>query len=175
MDLELIKNRILIKYPFYEGIIARVKFIEDDTCYDYNGNPTAGTDGKSIYYHKEFMNSLDEDEQLFIITHEISHIAKDHIRRGEKKDPEVWNVAADAIINISLVHEGLKMVDGAIYIENAMQYDVETLYEELIKNKNNLPKCNNHNIWNRKYNQDKSSKEMDKVLENEIEKISKLS
>lgn len=120
------------------------------------------------------MNSLDEEEQLFVMAHEIYHIANDHIKRGESKDPEVWNVATDSVTNRNLVRDGLKMPKDCIYREDAMMYDAETLYEELIEKKNQLPKCNNHNIWKRKPNKGSSNEEIDQELEQEIEKIVKI-
>ena len=51
-NLEEIKRKMLVKYPFFGSIIANVSFKET------KGINTAATDGKVIIYNQEFMNSL---------------------------------------------------------------------------------------------------------------------
>lgn len=86
-DIESIKRKMLVKYPFFGSVVANV---------DYKGNtniPTAGTDGETIYYNPNFLEKLSVEEQTFIFAHEICHIAFNHILRSEGKDPAIWNTA----------------------------------------------------------------------------------
>ena len=128
-DIETIKRKMLVKYPFFGSVVANV---------DYRANtniPTAGTDGKVVHYNPEFLEKLSIDEQTFIFAHEVCHIAFNHILRSEGKDPSVWNTATDAVINAFLKRDGLKMVEGGVDMADAINYDAEQLYEKLLKEK----------------------------------------
>lgn len=128
-DIESIKRKMLVKYPFFGSVVANV---------DYRANknvPTAGTDGKVIHYNPEFLEKLSVEEQTFIFAHEVCHIAFNHILRSEGKDPTVWNTATDAVINAFLKRDGLKMVEGGADMADAINYDAEQLYEKLLKEK----------------------------------------
>ena len=128
-DIESIKRKMLVKYPFFGSVVANV---------DYRANtniPTAGTDGKVVHYNPEFLENLSIDEQTFIFAHEICHIAFNHILRSEGKDPVIWNTATDAVINAFLKRDGLKMVEGGVDMADAINYDAEQLYEKLLQEK----------------------------------------
>lgn len=128
-DIETVKRKMLVKYPFFGSVVANV---------DYRANknvPTAGTDGKEVHYNPEFLEKLSIDEQTFIFAHEICHIAFNHILRSEGKDPAIWNTATDAVINAFLKRDGLKMVEGGVDMADAINYDAEQLYEKLLQEK----------------------------------------
>ncbi|MBP5684481.1 MAG: hypothetical protein J6X02_04410 [Bacilli bacterium] len=128
-DLLKIKNKLLVKYPFFGTIITNV------TYNPHNSIDTAGTDGYDIYYKEEFMNGLSEEEQVFILAHEISHIAFNHISRAEGKDMQIWNIVTDAVINAFLENDGLPIPEIAINIPWAKDYNAEELYEVFYKNR----------------------------------------
>ena len=65
MDLEAIKRMLLVKYPAFSGIVLNTQFIEREEVI------TAATDGDVVYYSTNFMNKLNNDEQLFVFAHEI--------------------------------------------------------------------------------------------------------
>ena len=128
-DIEALKRKMLVKYPFFGSVVAGVSYkaIQDI--------PTAGTDGETIYYNNEFLEKLSVDEQTFIFAHEVCHIAFNHILRSEGKNQELWNIATDGVINQFLKRDGLKMVAGGVDIAEAINYDAEELYEKLLKEK----------------------------------------
>ncbi len=128
-DIESIKRKMLVKYPFFGSVVANVNYKENREI------QTAGTDGQIIYYNPEFLGKLKSDEQAFIFAHEVCHIAFDHIRRSEGKDPRVWNIATDGVINQFLKRDGMKLIKGCIDISDAINYDAEQLYEKLLKEK----------------------------------------
>lgn len=128
-DIEAIKRKMLVKYPFFGSVVANVEYKENKNV------PTAGTDGKIIYYNPEFLEKLSTPEQTFIFAHEVCHIAFNHIFRSEGKDSYVWNIATDAVINAFLKRDGLHIVEGAVDMKDAINYDAEQLYEKLLKEK----------------------------------------
>ncbi len=102
-DIAALKRKMLVKYPFFGSVVASVGYKENKDI------PTAGTDGETIYYNPEYLESLSVEEQTFVFAHEVCHIAFNHILRSEGKDPELWNIATDGVINQFLKRDGLKM------------------------------------------------------------------
>lgn len=131
-DIAALKRKMIVKYPFFGSVVANVDYKENKDI------PTAGTDGKTIYYNPEYLESLSVDEQTFVFVHEVCHIAFNHILRSEGKDQELWNIATDGVVNQFLKRDGLKIPKGGIDIAEAINYDVEQLYEKLLQeNKQN--------------------------------------
>lgn len=128
-DIAALKRKMLVKYPFFGSVVASVGYKENKDI------PTAGTDGETIYYNPKYLESLSVEEQTFIFAHEVCHIAFNHILRSEGKDPELWNIATDGVINQFLKRDGLKMVPGGVDMAEAINYDAEQLYEKLLQEK----------------------------------------
>lgn len=128
-DIAALKRKMLVKYPFFGSVVASVGYKENKDI------PTAGTDGETIYYNPEYLESLSVEEQTFIFAHEVCHIAFNHILRSEGKDPDLWNIATDGVINQFLKRDGLKMAPGGVDIAEAINYDAEQLYEKLLQEK----------------------------------------
>ncbi len=146
VNVDNIKRKLLIKYPSFGSVLANMNYVETIKC------PIAETDGDTIYYNPDFISGLTEDEKVFIFAHEIAHVALNHIYRSEGKDKRLWNTAADAVINANLVHDGLPLVEGGVNKPEAYNYDVESYYEKLLKEKEN----NNQNQKDNKNSQSSS-------------------
>lgn len=171
MDIDYIKRRLLVKYSPFGSIIANTCFISDKLI------ETAATDGDNIYYNPDFLKNLTADEQIFVFAHELGHIGYNHIERCKDKDPEIWNMAADGVLNANLKKDGLPLIKGAIDIPYAGNYDVEELYQKLLQEKkeqkentsnqtDNQEQSNNQNNSETKSNstgQSKLQKEINKV------------
>ena len=128
-DIAALKRKMLVKYPFFGSVVASVGYKENKDI------PTAATDGETIYYNSEYLEGLSVDEQTFVFAHEVCHIAFNHILRSEGKNPELWNIATDGVINQFLKRDGLKMAPGGIDMAEAINYDAEQLYEKLLQEK----------------------------------------
>lgn len=129
MNVESIKRRLLVKYPFFGSVVANSNFIAEPAV------GTAGTDGKNIYYNPNFIESITDDQQTFIFAHEICHIAFDYIFRSEGKDKDLWNIATDSVVNAFLKQDGLPIVEGGVDIPEAINYDAEEMYKKLLDEK----------------------------------------
>ena len=129
MNVESIKRRLLVKYPFFGSVVANSNFIAEPAV------GTAGTDGKNIYYNPNFIESITDDQQTFIFAHEICHIAFDHIFRSEGKDKYLWNIATDSVVNAFLKQDGLPIVEDGVDIPEAINYDAEEMYKKLLEKK----------------------------------------
>lgn len=67
--------------------------------------PTAGTDGKNVFFNARFMASRSEQDRRFIIAHEVWHCALGHLRRQLARDAWLWNQACDYEVNHLLDEE----------------------------------------------------------------------
>jgi predicted metal-dependent peptidase len=70
---------------------------------------TACTDGRRVRYNPQFFMSLNKEEQIFLILHEVMHCALMHMDRGKTFDPMRYNIAADHVINLTLIERGFTM------------------------------------------------------------------
>ena len=178
-DIEVLKRKMLVKYPFFGSVVTNVDYKESKDII------AAATDGKIIYYNPNFLNELNISEQIFIFAHEVCHIAFNHILRRENKDNDLWNIATDAVINQFLKRDGLTMVQGGVDIKEAINYDVETLYEKLLQNKQSLESDkskqdvghDSHELWEqavKKYKEENVKEMKDKTeLEKKQEELEK--
>ena len=137
----LSKMRILSSQPFYGLLLAHVTFNMDETI------DTACTDGKRIFFSPVFLDELNDDELDFVMMHEILHIALEHCFRYNERDPELFNIACDIVVNSNIAHslgDNLKTISihGQEFMHLAPDkkegylYTAEEVYEMLIKKAN---------------------------------------
>ena len=155
-DINLLKRKMLRKYPAFGSTIASVKYQIVDSNHPVK---TAATDGKTIYVNPEFMSGLSEEEQVFVFAHEVCHIALNHILRSKGKDPRLWNIATDAVINQFLKKDGLPMVEGGVDIADALKYNAEELYNKLLEEQQQENKQSGNNGDGSDQNEDKSGQD----------------
>ena len=151
-NINSIKRNLIDKYPFFGSIVDSLDYIETKNCVSYDGSPTVGANTNTIYYHPDFINNISESKQFFAFAHEVYHIAFDHIDRGKGKNPEIWNYAADAVTNAFLKADGLELIDGAVDIPWAIRYNVEEMYNKLMKKEQRKQKKNKQNNNNQNSN-----------------------
>lgn len=131
-----VKRKMLAKYPRFSSEIA-VSNIEFRENLPYH---TAATDGKNVYVDPNYFESLSENDRLFTIAHEIMHIKFMHVFRlmdkdGKKRDPDLWNIATDAIINANLERDGFTIKEGYVNMPEALNYSAEEFYQKLLEEK----------------------------------------
>ena len=122
---------LLLRHPFFGNMATRLKVQHcDDWC------PTAATDGKHLFYNTQFFNALTNKEIEFVIAHEILHCVFDHIIRREDRDPIIYNIACDYIVNNTLVRDKIGEPVKMIQIFQDWKYDgwtSEEVYDEIHK------------------------------------------
>ncbi len=96
---------------------------------------TACTDGKDIFFNEVFLKSLKSSEQNALMLHEVLHMALLHVQRRQFRDPKIWNIAADIVVNdLILRNTPFKLPKGAIEDRTYKGKSVEYIYEALLKN-----------------------------------------
>ena len=92
-ELEKFKLRLLLDYPFFGDILLRLPIIQDD------GIPTACTDGRTIRWSSGVFGTLYPAQMRYVLMHEVLHTLLLHPLRTQGLDHEVWNIAADLVVN----------------------------------------------------------------------------
>lgn len=95
---------------------------------------TAATDGRDIFFNKKFLESLTSSEQNALMLHEVLHMALLHVQRRQTRDPYIWNIAADIVVNDLIKRNtSFKLPKGAIVDDAYRDKSVEYIYEALLK------------------------------------------
>jgi len=98
--------------------------------------PTAATDGRKIFFNEEFLNSLSSPQQNALMLHEVLHMALLHVTRRQSRDPYIWNIAADIVVNDLIERNtSFSLPEGAITDNRFQDKSVEYIYEALLKSK----------------------------------------
>jgi len=93
------RMRILCDHGFYGLLLMHMKFQIDESC------ETACTDGIYITFNPKFMDDLSDSELDFILMHEVLHVVLRHCERDNGRDPEMFNIACDIVVNSNILHD----------------------------------------------------------------------
>lgn len=107
------KTALMFSQPFYGTLLLKLEHVEDATI-----NPqTMCVSRTTIRYHPGFVDSLTLDETVFVLAHEVMHLAWMHLPRifhylstgngpdGQPLDVQLFNKALDYPINALLVEQ----------------------------------------------------------------------
>jgi predicted metal-dependent peptidase len=166
---------LLLKHPFFGNMATRLK-IQEGT--EWMG--TAATDGRTIFFNREFFEPLSVKQVEFVIAHEILHNVFDHMGRREGRDPKIFNIAADYCVNGQLVRdhigdhkiEGIKIFHEPKYYGMGAEEIYDKIYDEMDEEELNAlgQLLDDHIDWgeNGQDGQPKYSKEELKQIRDEI-------
>ena len=118
--------RLRMRSPFFATLALFARFIPTQRI------DTAATDGKDILFNPDYLLSLPTRQQDGLLLHEVLHAALLHILRRGVRDKEVWNIAADIVVNGIIYQQGyFDLPSGGIRDEKLEHLSVEEIYELL--------------------------------------------
>jgi predicted metal-dependent peptidase len=118
--------RLRMKSPFFGTLAMFVRFLPSATIL------TAATDGRDIFFNPDFLQSLPIEQQDGLLLHELLHAALLHPSRLGTREPKLWNIAADIVVNGTILRErGFELPAGALRDEKLEHFSVEEVYELL--------------------------------------------
>ena len=127
---------LLLRHPFFGNMATRLKIVAADDMI-----PTAAVDGRNLYFNTQFFNAMSNKEIEFVIAHEILHMVFDHLTRREDRNPMIYNIAADYIVNNLLVRDRIGEKPKIVDCFQDFKYDSWTseevyddIYEQAKKN-----------------------------------------
>lgn len=117
---------LLFNQPFFGNLATRMELVDASKwC------KTAATDGRKIYYNREFIKALTPEELLFLIAHEVLHCVYDHLGRKGSREHQLWNMSNDYIVNYTLKSESVgEMPKGGLWDK---RYTDEMTSEEVYR------------------------------------------
>jgi predicted metal-dependent peptidase len=131
--------RLRTKSPFFATLALFAKFIPSPEI------STAATDGKDIYFNPEYVRSLSTSQQIGLLLHEVLHAALLHVLRRGVREPKLWNIAADIVVNGAIAQQGaFELPSGGIRDPKLEHLSVEEVYEILqteVEQRFSLPDC----------------------------------
>jgi predicted metal-dependent peptidase len=122
---------LLLRHPFFGNMATRLK-IQDasEWC------KTAATDGRHLFYNRDFFGGLTTKQVEFVVAHEILHNVFDHMGRNEGRDRQIFNIAADYCVNGQLIRDHIGEQPPEIKIFHDPQHynkSAEQVYDEIFE------------------------------------------
>ena len=111
--------------PFFATLALHARFVESPDV------PTAATDGSDIFYNPEFLGELTDPHLDGVMLHEVLHAALAHVTRRGRRDPKLWNIAADVVVNGLVIGNGFDLPDGHVRDIAREGLSVEEVYAAL--------------------------------------------
>lgn len=130
-DDELLKKarvKLVLDHPFFGVLILHMP------CRP--GKSPAGTahvDGTQMVYEPAFVRTLDDEEKMGLVAHEVLHVALGHCfpwRRG-RRNAAKWMLAIDYVVNLIVTAAGLKIPKGGLLDRRFEGMSAEKVYEQL--------------------------------------------
>lgn len=127
--------RLALRHPFWTEVFYSMTIREATPEEVASGIKTEATDGRNLWINKDFWSKIALDQQVAELVHELFHkILLHNVRRGSR-DPYIWNVACDYVINAAMKKNGFPIESYGDWLLD-MQYDgwlAEAVYNDLIK------------------------------------------
>lgn len=130
--LDKARAQLVIHYPFFATLVLSTEIRVADSL-GGQAVPTAATDGRVIVLNPKFLDTLNVVKTMFLLAHEVMHIAMHHALRLRGRNPALWNIACDFAINHLLVEDGLEFIGGG-YLDPEYSGSAEANYDKLLRN-----------------------------------------
>lgn len=98
---------LVCDHPFWSTLLLNLEKVVDTSA-------TMWTDGKRLGYNPEFCEKIGKEQTIGVLAHEAAHVFLKHMLRRKDRDPVLWNIACDHVVNALIIDSGLKLPDGAI-------------------------------------------------------------
>ena len=126
--------RLRVKQPFFGALALFAKYEVTKAV------PTAATDGQTVFVNPDFWNPLTSAEQDGLLLHELLHAALGHCWRRGVRNPQVWNIAADIVINGMILEDAqAALPKGGMRDLRLEKFGSEEVYELLQRDFSKLP------------------------------------
>jgi predicted metal-dependent peptidase len=121
-------------YPLLGALAASFTVIEDaELCRRLDISIAAVDDAAQEIYMNPFAG-LGEEECRFVMAHELLHAGLRHQARRQGRDPWLWNVACDYVVNQWLVEMGIGQVPqiGVLLDADLKGLSAEAIYDRIV-------------------------------------------
>ena len=124
--VEKAKSLLILDHPFFGTAVTKRPIIYTDAV------PTAAMSATGqIYLNPVWCEPLTVRQLMFLLAHEAMHYMLSHSLRRKHRDASAWNVAADKVINDTLIDAKVgDFIDGGVTLDGARNNAAEELYDE---------------------------------------------
>ena len=122
---------LLLRHPFFGNMATRLRILAADDWL-----PTAAVDGRNLYFNTQFFNAMNNKEIEFVVAHEILHMVFDHLGRREDRNPMIYNISADYIVNNTLVRDRIGTIPSIVSCYQDFKYEgwtSEEVYDDVFE------------------------------------------
>lgn len=127
-EFQMAAVKLTVQDVFFTALLYSLTVKPDST---FNG--VAGTDGVNLKYNPEKFAEWSQQDRIFILAHEIMHVILHHSTRRGIRNPIVWNVAADFVVNLLLHDHGYKVPERGLFDKKYTNMTTEQVYDSLVK------------------------------------------
>jgi predicted metal-dependent peptidase len=128
-------------YPLLGGVAAAFKLVEDAKVCRVHGISVAAISPAAAELYVNPVTGMDEGERRFVIAHELLHAALRHDTRGGGRDPWLWNVACDYVINGWLTEMFVGDLPATALYDPALKgKSAEEVYDEIAAGRRRMRK-----------------------------------
>lgn len=121
-------------YPLLGGIAAGITVVADAELARAHGISIAAVNAEAAEIYINPLREFDDEEWRFVLAHEMLHAALRHADRCGTRDPYLFNIAADYVINgwLCEMHVGT-MPEGLLYDQELRDLSAEEVYDRIAK------------------------------------------
>ena len=131
--LDYAKVQLLLKHPFFGALLLRREMDVFTSPSPWGESACVDLAGR-IHVNTQFVEKHTGPELVFALAHELMHVIYAHLARIKGREPLLWNIACDAVINDLLIEEGVgTFPEGGVRIEGAKNKSAEEIYDSLLK------------------------------------------
>ena len=123
------KTRLSLKEPFFSTMLFRFPLKATEEV------PLAAVTPRGvILYNPKAIDRLSVEEIVFLLCHEVMHVALSHAMRRGDRDHFIFNIACDAVINETLIELGIgQFLNNGVRMPGAQNRLAEDIYDEIFK------------------------------------------
>jgi predicted metal-dependent peptidase len=119
------RTTLLLDHPFFGTLLFRLG------AHARPSIATMATDGVSLFFNPEFVDTLNAAELAGVLAHEVMHPALQHHTRRGIRDPKCWNMACDYAINPMLLDAWLSLPKDVLLDHRFRGMSAERIYNLL--------------------------------------------
>jgi len=121
--LSAARTKLILDRPFLGALVLRLPLIDaTEWC------KTTGTDARSFFYNREYIDGLSLEQTQFMLAHDALHCALLHFSRRQHRDKHRWDIACDFAINPLLINDGLTPPSDALHLKEYEGMTAEEIY-----------------------------------------------
>jgi predicted metal-dependent peptidase len=129
---KLVKARtvLLVTQPFWGCLALHLELVElpEDAPMQFK---TMAVDGVHLYYFPCFVKKITDQELVAVVAHEVSHCCFKHMTRRGHRNPVIWNMAGDFLINSMLHKATFVLPNPHLYDAKYDALSTEEIYERI--------------------------------------------